>query len=435
LLSELSEVRSAEAAKNASYLGKIRSFSSNAKLYIVHVFGMDFIYGTWEVLFNLYLLAIGFDPAFIGLRLIIGGVAGALSALPAGMISDRIGRKASFITGDGGNAAFSLIEITSLNSTVLLITPVFRSIFGTLHGVTEPPFMAENSKPLERVHLFSVATGVRTIAAMAGAFLVAGFPLLDVSLGQKIFYYRVAASIGIVGWFLSLVPALLLKEIVRHEPSRNGRSSISLGNLQSKSIVSKLLITEGLIAVGAGLALPFLNVYFQRGLHVHEAYIGTTFAMGSLFLASASFVAPFVSNRLGKVHAIFAARTLSVPFILVLAYTALSPTLTFVALVASVAYIGRTSIMNMSGPIADAFTMELLVPGERATFVGLESTTSQILSGTASLLGGIIMNRGDFATPLIAMAALYLFSNVLYLRFFRNASTPGLESELQLPAH
>jgi len=94
-----------EGAKNASYFGKVRSFSSNAKLYIVHVFGMDFIYGTWEVLFNLYLLAIGFDPAFIGLRLIIGGVAGALSALPAGMISDRIGRKASFITGDGGNAA------------------------------------------------------------------------------------------------------------------------------------------------------------------------------------------------------------------------------------------------------------------------------------------------------------------------------------------
>jgi predicted MFS family arabinose efflux permease len=424
-----------ETPKSASYLGKVRSFSSNAKLYIVHVFGMDFIYGTWEVLFNLYLLAIGFDPAFIGLRLIIGGVAGALSALPAGMISDRIGRKASFITGDGGNAAFSLIEITSLNSTVLLITPVFRSIFGTLHGVTEPPFMAENSKPLERVHLFSVATGVRTIAAMAGAFLVAGFPLLDASLDQKIFYYRVAASVGIIGWFLSLVPALLLKEIVRHEPSRNRRSSISLGNLQSKSIVSKLLITEGLIAVGAGLALPFLNVYFQRGLHVHEAYIGTTFALGSLFLASASFVAPLVSGRLGKVHAIFAARTLSVPFILVLAYTALSPTLTFVALVASVAYIGRTSIMNMSGPIADAFTMELLVPGERATFVGLESTTSQILSGVASLLGGLIMNRGDFATPLLAMASLYLFSNVLYLRFFRNASTPGLDSELHPATH
>ncbi len=429
----MSGPQSAGLPSGGSYIGRVRSFSRNARLYVVHVFGMDFIYGTWEVLFNLYLLAIGFDAAFIGLRLIIGGLSGALSALPAGLISDRIGRKASFIMGDGGNAAFSLIEITTINPTVLLLTPVFRSVFGTLHGVTEPPFMAENSKALERVHLFSVATGVRTIAAMLGAFTVAAFPLVNVPLDQKIFYYRVAVSIGIVGWFLSLVPALLLREIVKHKPSEEKRSPISLRNLQSRSIVTRLLLAEGLIALGAGFALPFLNVYFKQGLNANEVYIGTTFALGSLFLASASFAAPFASGRLGKVKAIFATRTLSVPFILVLAYTALAPSLGPAAAIASLAYVARTTFMNMSGPISEAFTMELLLPGERATVVGLESMTSQILSGVASLLGGLMIARGDFATPFLVMAALYLSSNLLYLRFFRNARTVGLESELRLP--
>ncbi len=417
-------------ALEGTYLGKIRQFSHNAKLYVVHVFGMDFIYGTWEVLFNLYLLAIGFNASFIGLRLIIAGTAGALAALPAGIISDRIGRKASFITGDGGNAAFSLVEITSISPIVLLVTPVFRSIFGTLHGVTEPPFMAENSKPLERVHLFSVASGVRTLAATAGALAVAAFPILNATVAEKIFYYRVAVSIGIIGWFLSLIPALLLRELVKKKDAREKGPPVSFRNLQSRRTVSRLLVADGLISLGAGFALPFLNVYFKQGLNTNEVYIGTTFAIGSLCLALASFTAPFASGRLGKVRAVFTTRTLSVPFILLLGYTALRPGLAGVALLASFAYVARTTFMNMSGPISQAFSMELLLPGERATFVGLDSATGQILSGWASLLGGLMIAGGNFGTPFLIMAVFYLSSNLLFLRFFRKARAVGLESEL-----
>ncbi len=416
-----------------TYLGKIRQFSRNAKLYVVHVFGMDFIYGTWEVLFNLYLLAIGFDASFIGLRLIIAGTAGALAAVPAGIISDRIGRKASFITGDGGNAAFSLVEITSISPAVLLVTPVFRSIFGTLHGVTEPPFMAENSRPLERVHLFSVASGVRTLAATGGALAVAVFPIVNATLPEKIFYYRVAVSIGIIGWFLSLIPALLLKELVKKKQPPEKGPPISFRNLQSMKTIYRLLIADGLISLGAGFALPFLNVYFKQGLNANEVYIGTTFAVGSLCLALASFAAPFASGRLGKVRAVFTTRTLSVPFILLLAYTAFRPSPGgAVVLIASFAYVARTTFMNMSGPISQAFSMELLLPRERATFVGLDSMTGQMLAGWASLLGGFMIARGNFATPFLIMALFYFASSILFLTFFKKARAVGLESELGL---
>jgi hypothetical protein len=54
---------------------------------------MDLIHGTWDVLFNLYLLAIGFSIEFVGLRLLIQGIAGGVASIPAGVVSDRIGRK------------------------------------------------------------------------------------------------------------------------------------------------------------------------------------------------------------------------------------------------------------------------------------------------------------------------------------------------------
>src|SRR6476620_4290029 len=167
-----------EVALQGSYWQKIRHFSRNANLYLLHVIGMDTIYGTWGVVFNLYLLAIGFDAAFIGTRLLITGITGAIASIPAGIISDRIGRKASFILGDGMGAVVALVNIMTLNPTILLLTPVISGIFGNLHGVSEPAFMAENSKRAERVHLFSVASGLRTTAAMVGALLIVPFPLM-----------------------------------------------------------------------------------------------------------------------------------------------------------------------------------------------------------------------------------------------------------------
>ena len=79
------------------YIHRVKLFSRNARLYMIHVVGMDVIYGTWSVMFNLYLLGIGFDVSFIGLRILVASIASAVVSIPAGVISDRIGRKLSFI--------------------------------------------------------------------------------------------------------------------------------------------------------------------------------------------------------------------------------------------------------------------------------------------------------------------------------------------------
>ena len=74
------------------YRDKTRQFSRNANLYVIHVIGMDMIHGSFNVLLNLYLLAVGYDIAFIGTRLMVGFIARPATALPPGLISSRIRR-------------------------------------------------------------------------------------------------------------------------------------------------------------------------------------------------------------------------------------------------------------------------------------------------------------------------------------------------------
>ena len=80
---------------DTDYLERTDQFSRNANPYVLPVMGMDMIHGSFNVLFNLYLLAIRFDIRFIGLRLMIGFVGRAMTAIPAGLVSDRIGRECS----------------------------------------------------------------------------------------------------------------------------------------------------------------------------------------------------------------------------------------------------------------------------------------------------------------------------------------------------
>src|SRR6266498_2657305 len=64
----------------AEYALAVRSFSRNARLFIVHVIGMDTVHGTSLVLVNLYFLAVGLPIEFIGLRRLLGGIVPLLAA-------------------------------------------------------------------------------------------------------------------------------------------------------------------------------------------------------------------------------------------------------------------------------------------------------------------------------------------------------------------
>lgn len=414
------------------YIGKMRLFSRNARLFMVHVVGMDVIYGTWAVLFNLYLLAVGFDVAFIGLRILLAAGTRALLAIPAGMISDRIGRKLSFILGDGIGALMSLIAISTTSAELLLVTGVIGGVFSALHGVAEPAFMAENSEDFERVHLFSVSSGTRTAAAIIGSALAGLVPLIFAGTGEEaiVGLYRTVAYVGIGGWFASLIPAVMLRQTAAPAPAPiQGLRSIFAG-VKHRDRIFRLTAPEVVIALGAGFTLPLMNVFFQQNLGSPAVEIGTTFAAGEAFLVVGAFLAPLVAARLGKVRSVVFTRLASIPFILLIGFSPdLAGAFGSVFTIAGLAYIARITFFNMASPVRSAFAMEILDPGERGTQVGIEMALASSLSGLASYVGARLMGVGDYTTPFLVMAGCYLIATLMFWQFFA-----GREADLSLAA-
>src|SRR5437867_12626685 len=257
------------------------------------------------------------------------------------------------------------------------------------------------------VHLFSVATGLRTLSAMVGSLLGGFVPVLAASLADKVTLYRASIFIGIFIWALSLIPALMLRG--KDRPTERAVTGLRdiFGAVRHRARVAQLVAVSAVVAFGFGFVGPLFNVFFYEGLHAHTHDIGMTFASGELFVALAALAAPFLVARMTKVQAIVGTRLLAVPFIILIGMSPSLATVSTVLTLAGVAYIVRIVLANASAPIAEAFSMEILDPGERGTMVGLRSTAQQILSGGGAFIGSRLMSGGDYVTPFVVMAGLY----------------------------
>jgi len=92
---------------NGGRLGRIvhRSFGRfhrDARLILVTSLVAGAAISLWWIDFNLYLRALGYETATIGLVSTLASLAGGLIAFPASAASDRFGRRAAFIAGLGG---------------------------------------------------------------------------------------------------------------------------------------------------------------------------------------------------------------------------------------------------------------------------------------------------------------------------------------------
>ena len=427
-----SAVRSAQDFL-ADYVARTREFSRNANLYVVHVIGMDMIHGSFNVLFNLYLLAIGFDIRFIGLRLMVQFIARAITATPAGLVSDRIGRKASFILGDGIGALIALIMIHSMSEAVLLIGPAVGAFFGNLHHTSESAFMAENSRPSERIHLFSVAGSFRTFSSMSGALMAGLIPAMFIDNIGAVDAYRYATYAGLSLWFLSLIPALMLRSVEAVEqPEKQGGAAAQpqrsfrtlLSDIKHPRLIFFFVLTSALISFGSSTVTPIVNVVFHDHaghIHADEAEIGIMFAVAEFGLAVATLGIPLITARMAKVDGVVLTRFLSLPFLVAMAAFPMflgDGTFLLLALV-SMAYVGRNTLFGVSYPMDEAFNMEVLDPRERASGTGIEIAAGGAVSALAIIVGSRLVDSGDYTSPFLIMAVCVALSTLIYWQVFR----------------
>ncbi|NLT42653.1 MAG: MFS transporter, partial [Anaerolineae bacterium] len=155
------------------YLHTVRRFGRDARLAFATGALLWFsVFGIYSVLFNLYILRLGFGPEFVGLANAGGLLSGALFSLPAGELGRRWGSRRAMIAGlilaVVGHGLVPLAEILppALQPAWVLLS-YFAGCLGALavYMVNVTPYLMGVTAPHQHNHAFSLLSAIPTAAA------------------------------------------------------------------------------------------------------------------------------------------------------------------------------------------------------------------------------------------------------------------------------
>jgi MFS family permease len=227
--------------------------------------------------------------------------------------------------------------------------------------------------------------------------------------------YRTALLVMVLLTLLGLLPILRIRKETLTKSAQNAlQEKLSLPVfLRHSRHFGKLMAPVLATSLGAGLIMPFMNVFFRHIHHQSDQVIGTVFAWGSLAMGLGMVLAPPLAERLGKVQLFTLSRGLSLPFLLVLAT---SPWFILSAL----AYNARIMLMNMAGPVYQNFVMEEVEPNLRPAAASMLTVFGSLGWGLSSMLSGWLQVHYGFGPAFVGAGIGYalgvFFSWLFFLR-------------------
>ncbi len=396
---------------------RFRGFSRNARLLLIRSPFSGLSGSLIRLLFNLYLLAVGFDMLFVAKFAAINWTCHGLSVIPSGILSDLFGRRRVFLLAYTGNLLTTTAIIFVTDPTWLLVLAAVIGLFEGGHAIVGPPFMVEQSRPDERVHLFSLNGGIQVGAASLGNLAAGMLPLLFATLfdiGPESAWARRAALVcGLPIMLFSMIPIYLIREEWKPMNIRRWVEGI-----ENYGRIGMLALTEGMVGLGLGFSAPFFNIFFDQNVKASTAQIGLIFALGSIMTAVVTLFIPIVVGRLGRVRTVTFVKLLGIPCLILLGMSHNIIWAGAFYIVTILLIGGAFPNKGISDPIYTLFAMEVVKERERGTTNGIMHAFVEFPMGIGAALAGPFMAVGDWHTPYMIGGGIFAVAFILYYLYF-----------------
>jgi MFS family permease len=395
------------------YWGHLKLFSRNARLFLVGIFFVGLNFSIFSLLLNLYFKEIGFTEDLIGEVLSLTGWGMTIVSVPAAFMIPKVQVKKILIISVVFAGIFSLLQASFVERTQLLVASFALGMTSSVARVAAAPFLMRNSTPKERTYLFSLNFGIYLLAAIIGSLGGGYLPnLFSHYVGSGAIAFRYSLYLSVFLSVLALIPFMMIKPDEKREPLTKDKKDWDKKLLTERGILLfKLCLPFFIVGMGAGLVIPFLNLYFRDRFLLSAKTIGIFFALLQFFMLAGILIGPLLSKKIGMIKTIVSTQLSSLPFMLVLAFTYNLP-------LAVVCFLFRGTLMNMGQPISTNFAMEKVKEKEQALANALLMLSWTASWAASANLGGRLIKAYSFTPPLLITVGLYIISSVLYYFFF-----------------
>lgn len=394
------------------YHHQFRTLPRNLKLFLcghaVQAFGTSI----HALLLNLFLREAGFKEGAMGSLAATTSLGIALVAFPAAFVLERFVIKPLIITGALLCVSFYLLQVQSHSMEMYTTFGLMGAMGLAIFNVSVAPFIYRHTPAEQRVYAFTLNSAASMGAQLVG-YTVGGFlPELVQTLFPEVprlEAFRLSMTLALC---TSLFSLLFYARILRAAVPRARRNLI--GELRERDwrTLGTLMAPKICLALGAGMIIPFLNVYLSEGFSLSSSSIGLCFGVLQLFTFAGVFSTPYMVRRMDRLKFIILSALLSIPFMLIMAFT------TSVSVVLGSFFL-RGALMNMSAPVTSLFEMERVRERE-CLFASSMLIFCYNISWTLSTqVGGQVIEGFGFKSSFIIAAIFYVGAVLCYGRFFK----------------
>jgi predicted MFS family arabinose efflux permease len=359
---------------------------------------------------NLYFRTIGLGEASIGQILSANSIGVVLVSLPAAAWIDRFRAEKILVFAATGYGLILLAMLFHPESLFLLAASLSIGMFFTVHSVAAAPFYMRNANEEHRTELFGISSALETLATVLSAGGVGAMArLLSAYFASETRGLRVALAVAAMISLFAIVPFARIRSAPFSQERRHWRDYIYSRNM---GLILKLSVPAFLVGCGAGLTIPFLNLYFRDRFQQDTAQIGLYFSVAQIITMAGFLVGPILARRFTHVRAIIATELLSIPFFLLLAVAG-------DLWIAVLAFWMRGALMNMNQPVANAFAMEITPAEQQAVTNSMRTFSWNLAWMVTTVIGGWLIQQHGYSINMFLTIGCYLAAATLFWIFFR----------------
>lgn len=357
-----------------------------------------------------YLPQVGVPGSTVGLLLGVEGLAMATMAIPFGILSDRKGRKWLLIIGSFGPVPMFFAFALTTNVIIMAVAAAFGGIFEGVYLATVNALIADQTSLKNRDLAFTLSF----ILGGAGGALGTALPFFIPGLSQLIGMDSAALHIDLLYLFglLSLLIPFSLYATLRGVKETIKPTAVSWRG-KGMGVLLKFSGINSIIGLGAGFIIPLIPTWLFYKFAVPDTYSGPILAIASATIGLGAAFSPQLARKIGSVRAVVLTQGLSLAFMLACAYAG-------DVVGASILYVIRTGLMNMSSPLLDSYLMGIVPREQRGFASSLNSVIWRIPNSVTTIAGGIILASGNFELPFLVAGGFYLVAISLFYNTFKN---------------
>jgi MFS family permease len=419
------------------YARRFGRFQRNARLYLISNALSGVTTGILLLLYNLYLIALGYNAGFVGLVLFTATIGGGLAIFPAGYCIDRFSGKWILIWANVLIGIAGVGQILFRQPAPLLISGFVAGIGLAFVLVINSPFLTNNSLPEERPYLFSLNIFLLLITSVLGS-VIGGF-LPELFRSSPFFMSPLPSgfagvlatspkprsfqlSLLLAGTIAapSFIPFFLMQEdkanALRSQSIMGAPTMLwlrkafaSFATMKTwfpklvRSPIFLLTLLQVFFGFGAGLFTPYFNIFFVQHLKASPALFGLINAAGTGVTALMTIAAPWLAARMGRIPAIVLTQLASLPLLILMGFVPL------LALVI-VLFLFQQGLGNMENGVLQVFSMEAIAEHRRGLANSSYQAGYQVANAVATPIGGFMITLLGYAPLFIGGAICYLLA-------------------------